>query len=77
MSQPASWHRSGSRFVAIYRAPVLIALITIAGLLAALLGDGIWDAVSWLALSVPIAVVMWFACGCYRLGKDGHMRDSP
>jgi hypothetical protein len=76
MTQPASRYRPGSGFTGIYRAPVLIALVTIAGLLTALLGDGIWDIASWLALSVPIAVVMWFACGCYCLGKDGHMRDS-
>lgn len=41
----------------IFAAPLLLALATVVGLLAALLGDGLWDAVSWAALGVPIVVI--------------------
>jgi hypothetical protein len=43
----------------IFFVPVVVAIITCGGLLAALLGDGIWDAASWVTLSVPLAVVVW------------------
>ncbi|WP_372394310.1 hypothetical protein ABMY26_04585 [Azospirillum sp. HJ39] len=41
---------------AIFGIPTAIALVTIAGLVSALLDDGLVDAVSWVALSVPVAV---------------------
>jgi hypothetical protein len=46
--------------VAVAAAPVLLSLVTILGLLAALIADGAWDAISWVALSVPIFVVAAF-----------------
>ncbi|QHG62926.1 hypothetical protein [Pseudomonas putida] len=36
--------------------PTLIALLTISGLFAALLGDGVWDSLSWLSLGFSAAV---------------------
>jgi hypothetical protein len=36
--------------------PLLIAASTAVGLVAALLGDGIWDALSWVALAAPVAI---------------------
>lgn len=42
---------------AIYGLPVLIGLLTIGGLFVALTGDGWRDALSWVALGVPIAAV--------------------
>jgi membrane protein implicated in regulation of membrane protease activity len=46
---------------AIFFAPLLIAVITAGGLLSALLGDGVWDAVSWLTLSIPLMLIAWYA----------------
>ena len=43
----------------IFMLPGIIAVLSGAGLVSALLGDDIWDAVSWLTLSVPLAVVAW------------------
>jgi hypothetical protein len=34
--------------------PIGIALLSAAGLVSALLGDGAWDAASWVALAPPI-----------------------
>lgn len=40
----------------VFRWPVVIAVISTIGLLSALIGDGVMDAVSWALLSVPVAV---------------------
>lgn len=39
--------------------PLLIGVISIVGLLAALLGDGVYDGVSWLGLGIPVAAVIY------------------
>jgi len=39
---------------AIFRWPLAIGAASAAGLLAALLGDGAWDALSWLLLAWPV-----------------------
>ena len=44
--------------------PIALAIITLVGLIAALVEDGVWDMVSWLALAAPIAV-------CLRYGLSG------
>jgi hypothetical protein len=40
----------------IFAVPLMIGVLSAIGLTAALLGDGVWDAVSWLALGVPVVV---------------------
>jgi hypothetical protein len=42
----------------VFRVPLLAGLIGAAGLAFALFGDGIWDALSWVALSVPVALAL-------------------
>jgi len=44
---------------AIFAVPLLIAVLSLIGLVSALTGDGLRDVVSWLALGVPVAVVGW------------------
>jgi hypothetical protein len=39
--------------------PILLAGLTAAGLTSALLGDNLWDVLSWLALGVPLSAVVW------------------
>ena len=46
---------------AIFLVPAILAALTCVGLVSALLGDDLWDGLSWLTLSVPIAVVVWYA----------------
>jgi hypothetical protein len=48
----------------IFLLPALIALIVTFGLFSALLGDGIWDAASWVALAIPLGLLVFF------LGKN-------
>lgn len=43
----------------IFRIPVLVGVLTAIGLVAALVGDGAWDLLSWLALAIPLAVIGW------------------
>lgn len=42
-----------SSFWKVFTIPVVIALLSAAGLFAALLGDGVWDGLSWIGLGVP------------------------
>ncbi|MEW6371741.1 MAG: hypothetical protein AB1584_12455 [Pseudomonadota bacterium] len=49
------------RFMAVWGMPILLGILTTIGLISALLGDGLWDAVSALALGAPVAVGGWFS----------------
>jgi len=40
---------------------MILAIISMAGLIAALVGDGVLDVVSWLALGYVVAVTVWYA----------------
>ena len=46
-------------FRKIYGSASVLAAITGAGLLSALFGDGLWDMASWIALAVPLFVIVW------------------
>jgi hypothetical protein len=50
-------HRS---FWQIFAAPVLIGVLSVVGLVAALVGDGWWDGVSWLTLAIPVLLYFFF-----------------
>lgn len=43
----------------IWRMPLLLGVLTLAGLLVGLVGDGVWDLVSVAALAVPLLVGGW------------------
>ncbi|MDA9452238.1 MULTISPECIES: hypothetical protein [Bradyrhizobium] len=49
----------------VFRWPVLVSVVCGAGLGVALVGDGFWDALSWLGLSLPVvlAIVCWRRAG--------------
>lgn len=49
------------RFMAVWGMPILLGILTTIGLTSALLGDGVWDAVSALTLGAPVAVGAWFS----------------
>jgi hypothetical protein len=49
-----------SQGVRVWPVPIALGILTSIGLVAALVADGIWDAVSWIGLGVPLAVVLWF-----------------
>jgi hypothetical protein len=41
--------------------PALLAALSGVGLVAALVGDGPWDAVGWATLGAPVVVTAWHA----------------
>jgi hypothetical protein len=43
----------------IFAMPAVIACVSVIGLVTALLADGLWDAIGWFGLGVPIAVAGW------------------
>lgn len=52
--------RRKSDFWHVFAAPTLMAVLSLVGLVAALVGDGAWDGVSWLTLGIPVAVMGWY-----------------
>jgi hypothetical protein len=54
-----SSRRSSHRSIRIWRWPAALAILTVFGLMSALLGQGgIWWTLSWLALATPLAVTV-------------------
>ena len=41
----------------IFAWPIVFAVMSVAGLVSALLGDGLWDWLSWFALGLPVVVI--------------------
>lgn len=48
-----SWRQST------FMLPTLIAVLGLAGLFSALLGDGWWDALAWIGLGLPALLSVW------------------
>jgi hypothetical protein len=44
----------------IFAAPLAVAIVSALGLVTALVGDGWWDASSWIALAVPVLLCLFF-----------------
>ena len=44
----------------VFAAPLAIAILSAVGLISALVGDDIWDVLSWLTLTVPVAVILYY-----------------
>jgi hypothetical protein len=49
-------------FAQIFLAPAVIAGVIGFGLVSVLLGDGIWDQASWIALAAPLAILAFYVC---------------
>jgi len=47
-----------SNFWKVFAIPTVIAVLSAAGLFAALLGDGVWDSLSWVGLGIPAALAL-------------------
>lgn len=59
-------HLSSSQ---IWGMPIAIGVVSAVGFVSALLGDDIWDALSWCALTIPIVVPLWYII---RSSPRGH-----
>lgn len=47
----------------IFAMPIVLGILSTIGLVSALIGDGAWDAVSWITLAVPIVLLGYFLRG--------------
>ncbi|MDN4060667.1 hypothetical protein QPK31_20860 [Massilia sp. YIM B02769] len=47
-------------FGPVWTAPILLGVLTVIGLVSALLGDGVWDAVFAVSLGAVVAVGGWY-----------------
>ncbi len=57
-------------FLRVFGMPMLLALVSASGLLSALLGDGVWDVLSWFALGTPVAVIVWRVARSVRAPRE-------
>jgi len=44
----------------IFAIPLVLGVLSIVGLISALVGDGVWDSVSWATLAIPILLCGYF-----------------
>ncbi|MVM31742.1 hypothetical protein GO755_16965 [Spirosoma sp. HMF4905] len=44
----------------VWALPILLGVLSSIGLLAALIGDDLWDGLSWLCLLIPLVVIGWY-----------------
>ena len=47
-------------FMRLWGAPIALAILTIIGLISALVGDGVWDYLSAVALGMPVLTGAWY-----------------
>jgi hypothetical protein len=47
------------RLKRVWGVPILLAMLGLAGLVLALVGDGVLDTLSYLSLAVPLVVILW------------------
>jgi len=52
--------RSGGNWWSVYGGPLVLGLLSIAGLLTALLSEGPGRYFSWIALGAPVVLTAWF-----------------
>ena len=52
--------RSGGNGWRVYGGPLLLGLLSVAGLLTALMSEGVGRYFSWIAVGAPVLVTAWF-----------------
>jgi cation transport ATPase len=59
LAQPdrARSQRARRSFWQVFGVPIVLGAVSIVGLIAALVGNGFYDAVSWITLSIPVIVI--------------------
>jgi len=57
-------------FWKVWLTPLILAVLSLIGLLSALTGDGVWDLLSWMTLGIPVVVMVWF------LSRSGKVKKA-
>lgn len=52
-------HRSGGPGHSTFAIPIVLAVLSLVGLVAGLIGDSLFDLVSWIALASPVVAIGW------------------
>jgi hypothetical protein len=60
-------------WIRVFGAPILLAVMTVAGLLAALLWSDHGRYVAWMTVGAPVAVVLWV---WLRRGREKHRNSG-
>lgn len=63
-------------FLKIWLTPIILAVISVIGLLSALTGDDVWDVLSWIMLSVPLLVGLYFLQKHLNITKQAKRRNA-
>jgi hypothetical protein len=53
----------------IFAAPIIVGVLSVVGLVAALVGDGWWDGLSWLSLALPLLLYLFFIIRRKRIAR--------
>jgi hypothetical protein len=54
-SDMSTWQKG--LFWRLFGAPIVVGILIFAGLASGVLGDGIWDVLSWIALAIPLSII--------------------
>jgi hypothetical protein len=55
-----------NNFIKLWGMPILLAALSVIGLLSAIMGTGIWHIISWIALSVPIYCMLKYGSRYFK-----------
>jgi branched-subunit amino acid transport protein AzlD len=55
----------------IFAVPIVVGALSAIGLVAALVGDGWWDRLSWLSLALPVLLYLFFIVRRKYVGRIG------
>ncbi|WP_218160498.1 hypothetical protein [Spirosoma endophyticum] len=58
----------------VWAIPTLLAVVSLFGLISALVGDDFLDLLSWITLTIPLAVITWFVVIAFK--KNGKRRTT-
>jgi hypothetical protein len=68
--------RSSGNGWTVYGGPLLLGLLSVAGLFTALLSDGAGRYFSWIGLGAPVALTAWFFARRQRRSRGSPARRS-
>jgi len=57
-AEPARAQRGRRTFWQVFGAPIVLGVVSTAGLIVALAGNGLYDALSWITLGIPVIVIV-------------------
>lgn len=58
--RPASMKKPKQSLWRIFAVPIWMGVLSVVGLVSALVGDEHWDWISWLTMTVPVLVIAYF-----------------